>query len=496
MAELGKYDVVRSLDFGDYVAEDEKQELSKYFIETFQWQMVYSGESDIVLGLKGAGKSAIFYLLEAHKNDLRKRNIFLRLAESYENDPVFTVLLERSPQTELEWEGFWKLYFLSLAGDIIKDFAEEDEVNYRVTSRLRQEGLLQSDMSLASVIRRILDYLKRIKFDGIEAGVHLNELSGAAQSVYARIRLTTAEAQRFSGEVVTVDQMIKDVRDLLSRHKRKIWIVLDRLDTAFRRREGLEKQALRSLLIVYKDHFRKSPFSLKIFMRKEVFQRIMREGFTEATHLSSQLDLKWTSKDVAHLIVRRLCNSTAFIDFYEVRRDALLRNFGQQMTLLNEVLEKSFSRARVGNFNRIVDRLTDGTGNTQPRDVIMFFKNCRDAEVQRYIRGEPAIGDGTLFHFEAVASAFEATSKSKLEYSIIAEYPDLEESIRRLSRVNGPAINVKNLAKLWGVREVAAEENTKRLIELGVLRTLNEKTNSYAVARVFGPALGISEAPW
>ncbi len=491
MTELTKFDVVKSLNFGDYVAEDEKQDLKKYFMRTLEWGKVYSGEKDLVLGLKGAGKSAIFYLLEAHKNDLRKQNIYLRLAENYENDPVFTVLLERSPQNEFEWEGFWKLYFLSLAGDIIKDFEGADAGKEKLTSRLRQEGLLQADMSLASIVRRVLDYLMRLKFDGIETGVHLNEGTGAAQSVYARIRLTVGEVDKIPGDVVTVDQMIRDVRELLTRHNRKIWIVLDRLDTAFRRREGLEKQALRSLLIVYKDHFRRSPFSVKIFMRKEVFQQLMREGFTEATHLSSQLELTWTHKDAAHLIVKRLCNSSSFLDYYNTQRDVLLKHFAMQKGLLNTILEKSFIKARVGNFDRVVDRLTDGTGNTQPRDVIMFFQNCRDSEMQRYLRGEPPIGENTLFHFEAVSAALEATSKSKLEYSIIAEYPSLEENIRRLATIGGSEISIKNLAKLWKVKQLVAEEITKQLLELGVLRVMNKKMATYAVARVYGPALGI-----
>ena len=58
-----KLDVLRNIRFGERIAEDELNELEKYFVATDQWARVYSGEVDIIYGSKGAGKSAIYALI-------------------------------------------------------------------------------------------------------------------------------------------------------------------------------------------------------------------------------------------------------------------------------------------------------------------------------------------------------------------------------------------------------------------------------------------------
>jgi hypothetical protein len=56
-------EVLRRVDIGRRVAEEEKDQLSAYFVETDQWRRIYSGDVDIVYGAKGAGKSAIYSIL-------------------------------------------------------------------------------------------------------------------------------------------------------------------------------------------------------------------------------------------------------------------------------------------------------------------------------------------------------------------------------------------------------------------------------------------------
>src|SRR5207237_881456 len=55
--------VLRTLNFGQRIAEDERDYLARYFVETDQWRRMYSGEVDIVYGAKGSGKSALYFLL-------------------------------------------------------------------------------------------------------------------------------------------------------------------------------------------------------------------------------------------------------------------------------------------------------------------------------------------------------------------------------------------------------------------------------------------------
>jgi hypothetical protein len=49
---MDKLCLLTSISFGARVAEDEINELAKYFVETDQWSRMVKGEIDIVRGLR------------------------------------------------------------------------------------------------------------------------------------------------------------------------------------------------------------------------------------------------------------------------------------------------------------------------------------------------------------------------------------------------------------------------------------------------------------
>lgn len=66
---MDKHEILSNTTFGQRVAEDETDALVSYFVETDHWKRIYKGEVDIVYGMKGAGKSAIYSLLLSKKQD-------------------------------------------------------------------------------------------------------------------------------------------------------------------------------------------------------------------------------------------------------------------------------------------------------------------------------------------------------------------------------------------------------------------------------------------
>ena len=53
---MDKLEILKRIDFGASVAEQEAEQLKMYFVETSQWKAVYEDEIDIVYGPKGSGK--------------------------------------------------------------------------------------------------------------------------------------------------------------------------------------------------------------------------------------------------------------------------------------------------------------------------------------------------------------------------------------------------------------------------------------------------------
>jgi len=58
---FGPAGLLEAVNMGDVAAENEIQSLSKYFVKTPQFQQARQGQARLIVGRKGAGKSAIFY---------------------------------------------------------------------------------------------------------------------------------------------------------------------------------------------------------------------------------------------------------------------------------------------------------------------------------------------------------------------------------------------------------------------------------------------------
>lgn len=60
-APSSEVDILRRIDLGDYVAENELNMLADYFVETHQYNVVLKPGFHLVVGRKGTGKTAISY---------------------------------------------------------------------------------------------------------------------------------------------------------------------------------------------------------------------------------------------------------------------------------------------------------------------------------------------------------------------------------------------------------------------------------------------------
>jgi hypothetical protein len=105
-----KLHLLREVQFGRRVAEDEAEFLAKYFVETNSWRQIFNNEVDVVYGAKGAGKSALYSLLVARSGELFDRNVLLVPAENPRGTPVFSGLVTDPPASQREFVGLWKLY--------------------------------------------------------------------------------------------------------------------------------------------------------------------------------------------------------------------------------------------------------------------------------------------------------------------------------------------------------------------------------------------------
>jgi hypothetical protein len=122
---MSKLAVLKSLNLGQRVAEDELSELTRYFVETSQWSDMLAGRKDVVYGPKGTGKSALYGLLSLQATELERNGVILASAENIKGATVFKGLVASPPPSESSFIFLWKLYCLVLAAKALQERGKE-----------------------------------------------------------------------------------------------------------------------------------------------------------------------------------------------------------------------------------------------------------------------------------------------------------------------------------------------------------------------------------
>ena len=157
---MDKQKILRSMTFGQRVAEDETDELATYFVETDQWERLYRGDIDVVYGAKGSGKSALYSLLNSKSNDLRKRGVLLVTGENPRGTPAFRDLIINPPASEREFVGLWKLYFASLLHSVLVGNGIQTPEVKKLEQALGREKLIKGSRSLGSILGLVVNYAR------------------------------------------------------------------------------------------------------------------------------------------------------------------------------------------------------------------------------------------------------------------------------------------------------------------------------------------------
>lgn len=151
---MNKVDVLRSIRFGERIAEEELDQLEKYFVATDQWTRVFAGEVDVIYGAKGSGKSAIYALIDKRQSELFDRGIVVRSAENVRGNTAFQEVLGDPPPSERSFVDLWKLYFLIITASSLREYGILDRNSRALIEALEKAQLLPEAASLSQLFQR------------------------------------------------------------------------------------------------------------------------------------------------------------------------------------------------------------------------------------------------------------------------------------------------------------------------------------------------------
>jgi hypothetical protein len=485
-----KRSLLTGLNLGKRVAEEEVDGLASYFVETEQWRKVLADEVDIIFGPKGAGKSAIYSTLLQRDAEMFDRGVFLISAENPRGTPAFKDLVADPPTAELEFTTLWKLYILSLVGSVLVDWDISGGSAKQVRARLTAENLLPvKGATLSSRVRAVRDFMRRfLKPTAVEGSVTVNPHGGVP--IFAgKITLGEPDALQRADGLLSIDSLLRLADDALSQTDFELWLLFDRLDVAFADSLELESNGLRALFKCYLDMLSLSKIRLKIFLRNDIWSKIATGGFREASHITRRLEISWTNSALLNLVANRLGRNDDVVAYCHLKPGQSL-DAAEQRTLFDYIVPNQIDVGRnPATFEWIISRVQDGTRTAAPREVIHLLTEARDAQLKMLDRGEAEPSGTELISRQAFRDALPMVSKVRLEQTMYAEYPELQEKIILLEREKAEQ-TMATLAQVWKVDVSQAREYAKKLVETGFFEERGVKSNpSYWVPFLYRPAL-------
>lgn len=488
--------LLKQLSFGSQVAEEEVARLQEYFVETDTWTRIVEGELDVVRGEKGAGKSALYLLLNKHEEQLFDKGILLVSAENPRGNTVFKDLMSDPPTSEPEFVVLWKIYILTIISHRLRDLGVTEGEIGDVYAALEEAQLLERELNLAGLLRVAQGFVRRLLAGAkYEAGIELDPVTGAPSGIIGRISLAEPTGELRSRGVTSIDGMFLKVDGALRASEFVVWVLLDRLDVAFAESHDLEANAIRALMRVYSDLRSLENVALKIFLREDIWKRVTAGGLREASHITRFMIMRWTPPMLMNLALRRILSNPVIEEEFGVNKDEVLSDSRKQEELFNRIFPPQVEQGpqKASTFNWMITRCADATEQTAPREIIHLLNCIRDEEIGRLERGGRPPPDEQLFDRSVFKLALPTVSETRLNTYLYAEYPAERPFLEKLEGEKAEQ-TPESLASIWGLSREEALAKAQKLASIGFFHSRGTRSQpTFWVPFLYRDALNLRQ---
>lgn len=490
---MSKKTLLSSIRVGHRVAEDEKNELANYFIKTSQWIKLSNGEIDVIYGAKGTGKSALYSLLTNNIQEFQKRKILLTPAENPLGASAFQELIDDNSCSESDLTYIWKLYILQLISARLRDSNAANSVSSKLIEALETAGLLPKSFTLGSLFSRAINYIKSFGDKDptdIEWTLSLDPSSGVPSATRKASYGPTDHRAKLSS--VPVNDLLHFANEGLKEENLNIWLLFDRLDVSFSSSPELEKSALRALFRVYADLKPYAHIQAKIFVRKDIWERITEGGFREASHVIKTDTIEWDRDGLLNLVISRLLNNQPLVDYLKVNKESVTNDISKQEEILKRIFpDKVDTGKNPDAFDWIVSRVQDGTKKSAPREIIHMLECLLASQIRKIEQGKPEPDAEILFDRTVFKESLSSVSEVRYRQTLCAEYPHLKDYTELLKNEKAEQ-KVDTLTRIWNVAPDKALSIADQLVAAGFFEARNDKNQpTYWVPFLYRDALDL-----
>lgn len=476
--------LVKIFDVGNSVAEFDA-DLEYYFVETDTFTSVIDDKVDVIAGDKGTGKTAIYRVLKKSYRSYNKLSaVEIVDAFNVQGNPIFQKLLYGPAFSEGQFRTFWKGYIFSLVGNYLIDIygaAYNSEMTV-LKNTLDYLGLSSVDTTPATIFGNLYSLTRRLmQPTAIEAGFTISETG--LPVVTPRIEFGPELEE---GTQIFSDDFLSTLNSAARTTGLSYWILFDRLDEAFSENQDIEIPALRALFRSYLDLNEFESIRVKLFVRRDLFRRIIAGGFVNLTHINARkVEIRWDEDDLINMIAQRLMRNKDLVAACQLDGKS---NEDVLSAMLPDQVDVGDRKPNTKTW--IMGRIRDGNDVRPPRNLIDLLIKAREAQLRkdgREIRNiDPTVGP--LIEAVSMKKAVSQLSEQRVQDTLLAEAYSYAPFIEKF-RDGKAEHNLESLAELLG-----APPNMKELIQaltdMGFLEQVGE---NYKVPMLYRDGLKITQ---
>lgn len=477
---MDKLEIVNNLYFGNVDSESE-EDLDKIFIQTNDFDKFLDEKTSVVIGAKGAGKSALFRLFAYYESEARKMsnnklaNVILISGTGFKDIPNMddSTIFNDMKEDNIDFQAAWNIYIMYKL--VYQLYMQEHIVaSDNCKKLLIKEGLIKDE--------RLIGKLIRIYEKLIGEAPNVDEISFSDFSVKVS-----------KNKKASSNQVLKEINDKLEQEGKKVWILLDKIDELFSDKSEIRVKCIEGLFLTLIDfQSRYSNIKLKIFVRSDIWSEL---NFVNKSHLADkQVKLEWNSYDLKRMIVKRGCLNDKIKEY--VRVEGGIQDIEGRIDEVFDLLfaKKPYSGSREAlTINHMIDRIEDGQGGRYPRELINFCNEAVNSEKETMRISGVSGSMPPVITGNSILKAFPVVSKNKVQ-TYLSEFGALREHFKRFEGQTKATFTKAELIDLMRGLQPEGDDMLRQLYETGILRPNTSSiiaSANYEVPRLFRIGLGM-----
>lgn len=505
---LDPHQILTKMNFGRVDGETDTR-FDNCFIGTEMLRQVLLPQHTLVIGSKGAGKSAMARLLCEDKEKVRPllpkdfKEIYCIPAYGLQTEEFLSGLdiRELKPVTADDFRYFWLLYLgLKTAATLTEDKSMQERVAKSKNSNVKSSYaiLKQLVVDLGVIPREKGGFTKLKEKFGMRTQPKFNSSSQAQGNDRADFKQRTG---------YSIISLLENIDIILRDTNCVAWPMLDKLDLLFIEDFDKLKAAITGLIqlvVQYGHQFTNIHF--KIFLRNDIYRQL---HIVNKSHLVSySTEMKWRGPLLLKLLVSRAIVDPHVKTYCE-------QILGERVDVSNVILNDDTYVKKVfyaifeptmsmsGNLESkatpthqwILKRLVDGLGNSFPREIIHLGNMA--VEKQRELnRAEGKHTSARLISAKAIKDAFNNISSYRCETYLYAEFPHLAKHFDVFRGSESATFHREELYMLFEPLTPKGDEAIRGVHDVGLLIPVGKNVDScseFKVPLLYRAGLGVTE---